>query len=87
MATRRFITSVLLLGCVLSWSTQSEAVPPGFFNFLASVDELLHDSERLVNMNSLAVVESIYIHTYIHTYTLFMLEIYRVAVELISSRK
>ena len=26
------------------------------------------------------------IHTYIHTYTLFMLEIYRVAVELISSR-
>ena len=24
-----------------------------------------------------------YIHTYIHTYTLFMLEIYRVAVELI----
>ena len=25
--------------------------------------------------------------TYIHTYTLFMLEIYRVAVELISSRK
>ena len=28
-----------------------------------------------------------YIHTYIHTYTLFMLEFYRVAVELISSRK
>ena len=25
--------------------------------------------------------------TYIHTYTLFMLEIYRVAIELISSRK
>ena len=27
------------------------------------------------------------LHTYIHTYTLFMLEIYRVAVELMYSRK
>ena len=54
------MTSVLLLGCVLSLCLQSEAVPPGFFNFLASVEELLCDSERrgLVNTNSPAVVES-----------------------------
>ena len=59
MATRKFITSILLLRCVLSLSMQSEAVPPGFFNFLALVEELQCDSERLVNTNSPAVVESI----------------------------
>ena len=53
------MTSVLLLGCALSLCFQSEAVPPGFFDFLASFEELLCDNERLVNTNSPAVVESI----------------------------
>lgn len=59
MATRRFLTSVLLFVRVLSLSVRSEAVLPGFNNFLASVEELLSDNERLVNTNSPAVVESI----------------------------
>ena len=53
MATRRFLTSVLLFVRVLSLSVRSEAVLPGFNNFLTSVEELL------VNTNSPAVVESI----------------------------
>ena len=59
MATRRFLTSVLLFVRVLSLSVRSEAVLPGFNKFLASVEELLSDNERLVNTNSPAVVESI----------------------------
>ena len=59
MATRRFLTSVLLFIRVLSLSVRSEAVLPGFNNFLASVEELLSGNERLMNKNSPAVVESI----------------------------
>ena len=53
------MTSVLLFGCILPLAIQSEAVPPGFINILASIEELLCKSERLVNTNSPAVVESV----------------------------
>ena len=39
---------LLLLRFVLPLCEQSEAVPPGFFNFLASVEELLSDSEWIL---------------------------------------
>ena len=39
--------------------SQSVAVPPGFSNFLNSVDELLHDVERLTNTNNPTVVDNI----------------------------
>ena len=52
MAARRLITSLLLLFlCV-----QSIAVPPGFNDFLDSVEELLNDTERLMNANNPTVV-------------------------------
>ena len=39
--------------------SQSVAVPPGFSDFLNSVDELLHDVERLTNINNPTVVDNI----------------------------
>jgi len=48
MATRRFVDSLLLLRFVLSLSEQSEAVPLEFFNFLASVEDLLSDSDWIL---------------------------------------
>ena len=39
---------LLLVRFVLSLCEQSEAVPPGFFNFLASFEELLRDSEWIL---------------------------------------
>ena len=42
-------------------------------------------SEQTVLLNTQFWILNIYIHTY--TYTLFMLEIYRVGVELMYSRK
>ena len=39
---------LLLLRFVLSLCEQSEAVPSGFFNFLASVEELLRDSDWIL---------------------------------------
>ena len=38
-------------------------------------------------MRAVTKISSCGVHTYVHTYTLFMLEIYRVAVELIYLRK
>ena len=55
MAARRLITSFLLL-CLF---VQSVAVPPGFHDFLDSIEELLNDTERLMNANNPTVVDSI----------------------------
>ena len=52
MAARRLITSLFLLFLCL----QSIAVPPGFNDFLDSVEELLNDTERLMNANNPTVV-------------------------------
>ena len=55
MAARRLITSLLLLFlCV-----QSVAVPPGFNDFLDSVEELRNDTERLMNANNSTIVDCI----------------------------
>ena len=59
MATPMSKTSVLPLGCVLSWCLQSEVVPPGFFNFPTSVEELLCDSRINVNVEQLECVRSL----------------------------
>ena len=48
MATRRFVDSLLLLRFVLSLCEQSEVVPAGLFNFLASVEDLLSDSDWIL---------------------------------------
>ena len=48
MVTRRFVASLLMLRSVLSLCQQSEAVPPGFCNFLEFVEELLGDSEWIL---------------------------------------
>ena len=55
MAARRLITSLL----VLFLCVQSVAVPPGFNDFLDSIEELLNDTERLMNANNPTVVDSI----------------------------
>ena len=49
-----------------------------------------HMKQHCRNKRSMITPEAwtpVIINTYIHTYTLFMLEIYRVAVELMYSRK
>ena len=48
MATRRFVDSLLLLRFVLSLCEQSGVVPAGLFNFLASVEDLLSDSDWIL---------------------------------------
>jgi len=54
MAARWLLTSLLLLFMYV----QSVAVPPGFHYFLDSIEELLSDTERLINTNNPTVVDS-----------------------------
>ena len=44
-----------LLRFVLSLCEQSEAVPPGVFNFLVSVEELLSDNEWILANSKLII--------------------------------
>ena len=55
MAARRLITSLLLLFLYV----HSVAVTPGFYDLLDSIEELLDDTERLMNANNSTVVDSV----------------------------
>ena len=55
MAARRLITSLLLLFLYV----HSVAVTPGFNDLLDSIEELLNDTERLMNANNSTVVDSV----------------------------